>query len=55
MAPIMWVNALPRPGAASHKYHRGYCPILVAPSLMEALRLAVTAANRVGEGLVTVL
>lgn len=53
--PELWVNALPRPGAASHKYHRGYCPILGAPSLMEALRLTVTAANWVGAGLVTVL
>jgi len=52
--PELWANVLPRPDAASHKYDRGYCTIFGAPSLTGATRLAATAANRVGAGLVTV-
>jgi hydroxyethylthiazole kinase-like uncharacterized protein yjeF len=53
-APPIWRHALPRPGAASHKYTRGAALVLSGPvHRTGAARLAARAALRVGAGLVT--
>ncbi len=53
-APAIWRHALPRPGAASHKYSRGAALVLSgAAHRTGAARLAARAALRVGAGLVT--
>jgi hydroxyethylthiazole kinase-like uncharacterized protein yjeF len=53
-APAIWLCALPRPGAASHKYSRGAALVLSgAAHRTGAARLAARAALRVGAGLVT--
>jgi hydroxyethylthiazole kinase-like uncharacterized protein yjeF len=53
-APAIWHHALPRPGAASHKYSRGAALVLSGPAHRTgAARLAARAALRVGAGLVT--
>ncbi len=53
-APPIWLAALPRPGAASHKYTRGSALALSGPAHRTgAARLAARAALRVGAGLVT--
>ena len=53
-APAIWRHALPRPGAASHKYSRGAALVLSgAAHRTGAARLAARGALRVGAGLVT--
>ena len=53
-APPVWLAALPRPGAASHKYSRGAALVLTGSAHHTgAARLAARAALRVGAGLVT--
>jgi hydroxyethylthiazole kinase-like uncharacterized protein yjeF len=53
-APAIWRDALPSPGAASHKYSRGAALVLSGPAHRTgAARLAARAALRVGAGLVT--
>ncbi len=53
-APAIWRHALPRPGAASHKYSRGAALVLSgAAHRTGAARLAARAALRAGAGLVT--
>ncbi len=52
--PSVWRFALPRPGAASHKYARGAALVLSgAATQTGAARLAARAALRAGAGLVT--
>ncbi len=53
--PSLWQHLLPRPAVDGHKYHRGYAAVLAAPELTGATRLAVTACNRIGAGLVSVI
>ena len=54
-APAIWLHALPRPGAASHKYTRGAALVLSGPAHRTgAARLAARAALRVGAGLATI-
>ena len=50
-----WLPALPRPTDRSNKYDRGYVAIYAAPHLTGATRLAATACNRIGAGLVGVV
>ncbi|HEY1943218.1 MAG TPA: NAD(P)H-hydrate dehydratase [Roseiarcus sp.] len=53
-APPIWLAALPRPSAASHKYTRGSALALTGPAHRTgAARLAARAALRAGAGLVT--
>ena len=53
-APALWLNALPRPDAASHKYARGAALVLSGPGERTgAARLAARAALRSGAGIVT--
>jgi hydroxyethylthiazole kinase-like uncharacterized protein yjeF len=53
-APALWLAALPRPGATSHKYSRGAALALTgAAHRTGAARLAARAALRIGAGLVT--
>jgi ADP-dependent NAD(P)H-hydrate dehydratase / NAD(P)H-hydrate epimerase len=53
-APALWLNALPRPDAASHKYARGAALVLSGPGARTgAARLAARAALRSGAGIVT--
>jgi len=53
-APSIWLQALPRPGAAANKYTRGAALVLSGPAHRTgAARLAARAALRVGAGLVT--
>jgi hydroxyethylthiazole kinase-like uncharacterized protein yjeF len=53
-APPVWVAALPRPGAVSHKYSRGAALVATGGAHRTgAARLAARAALRVGAGLVT--
>ena len=52
--PILWDDALPRPGHASHKYSRGHALVLGGWPMSGAGRLASRAAARSGAGLVTV-
>jgi ADP-dependent NAD(P)H-hydrate dehydratase / NAD(P)H-hydrate epimerase len=54
-APAVWLKALPRPNAASHKYGRGAVLVLSgAGHRTGAARLAARAALRSGAGIVTV-
>ena len=53
--PDLWGSDLPVPGRDGHKYHRGYAGIYAAPDLTGATRLAASACNRIGAGLVTVV
>jgi ADP-dependent NAD(P)H-hydrate dehydratase / NAD(P)H-hydrate epimerase len=54
-APAVWRDALPRPGAESHKYARGAALILSGSGHHTgAARLAARAALRVGAGIVSV-
>ncbi len=46
---------LPSPDTYGHKYDRGHALIYAAPDMTGATRLAATACNRIGAGLVTVL
>jgi len=53
-APGLWIEALPRPNAESHKYARGAVLVLSGPGARTgAARLAARAALRVGAGIVT--
>ena len=57
IAPRLWRNApglwaLPRPGAAAHKYARGHVTVLAGATMPGAARLAAAAARRAGAGLV---
>ena len=52
--PHLWVDDLPLPGAAGHKYDRGHTLVLSGPATATgAARLAAIAALRMGSGLVT--
>lgn len=53
--PQLWRAELPVPGRDGHKYHRGYVGIYAAPELTGATRLAASACNRIGAGLVSVI
>lgn len=54
--PSLWLEALPRPAEAGHKYDRGHCVVLSGGATSTgAARLAAGAALRIGAGLVTVL
>ena len=53
-APALWLEALPRPTAASHKYARGAVLVLSGPGAHTgAARLCARAALRSGAGIVT--
>ena len=54
-SPDLWQSALPVPGGDDNKYHRGYVAIYGAPELTGATRLAASACNRIGAGLVSVV
>ncbi|NKB52509.1 MAG: NAD(P)H-hydrate dehydratase [Rhizobiaceae bacterium] len=53
--PDLWKAALPKPDRQANKYHRGFVGIYAAPLLTGATRLAATACNRIGAGLVSVV
>ena len=53
--PELWRSTLPQRRATDNKYDRGYAVIFAAPHLLGATRLAATAADRVGTGLVGVV
>ncbi len=53
-APAIWRDAMPRPGANSHKYARGAALVVSGPAHRTgAARLAARAALRIGAGIVT--
>ena len=53
-APVLWRDALPRPGAQTHKYRRGHLLVITgSASHTGAARLAARAGLRLGAGLVT--
>ncbi|MBS0241439.1 MAG: NAD(P)H-hydrate dehydratase [Proteobacteria bacterium] len=54
-APLLWLEAFPRPTAAGHKYTRGHAVIVSGGIEMSgAARLCARGAMRAGAGLVTV-
>lgn len=53
--PELWQPSLPVPGFDNNKYHRGFVGIYGAPQLTGATRLAASACNRIGAGLVSVV
>jgi ADP-dependent NAD(P)H-hydrate dehydratase / NAD(P)H-hydrate epimerase len=54
-APVLWRDALRRPGAMSHKYSRGAALVLSGPAHQTgAARLAARMALRAGAGIVAV-
>ena len=54
--PALWGQAFGRPGWQTHKYHRGHVFVVSGGAHHTgAARLAATAAQRIGAGLVTVL
>lgn len=53
-APELWLEQLPFPTAAGHKYSRGHALIYGSAAMTGAARLACRAAQRIGAGVVTV-
>ena len=54
-SPALWLGALPRLGAESHKYARGAALVLSGPAHQTgAARLAARAALRAGAGIVSI-
>jgi ADP-dependent NAD(P)H-hydrate dehydratase / NAD(P)H-hydrate epimerase len=54
-SPVLWREALPRPGAETHKYARGAALVLSGPAHQTgAARLAARAALRAGAGIVAI-
>jgi len=52
--PVLWADALPKPGPGCNKYSRGHALIVGGYPMTGAARLAARAAARAGCGLVTV-
>ncbi len=52
--PPLWLDLLPKPGAADHKYTRGHAIIAGGGAMPGAARLAARAARRAGVGMLTV-
>ena len=52
--PRLWIDALPGPGIADHKYSRGHALIVGGHPLTGAARMAARAAARAGAGLTTI-
>lgn len=53
--PALWLDLVPKPGLASHKYERGHTLVASGGATRTgAARLAARAALRIGAGLVTV-
>lgn len=51
----LWNSDFPTPTNTMHKYDRGHLGIIASEDMPGATRLAASAANRIGAGVVTVL
>lgn len=51
----LWLEHFPFPSDTLHKYDRGHLAVIASEDLTGATRLAASAANRIGAGVVTVL
>lgn len=51
----LWLKHFPFPSDTLHKYDRGHLAVVASEDLTGATRLAASAANRIGAGVVTVL
>lgn len=51
----VWMSHFPFPSDTLHKYDRGHLAVIASEDLPGATRLAASAANRIGAGVVTVL
>lgn len=53
-APMLWLDAMPRPSLLDHKYSRGLVMVAGGDAMTGAARLAVRGAARIGAGMVTI-